>query len=1008
VETAKLALRWAVEKIHALSDDNIRLKEDNRNKTNITRTLTQQSEQKDEVLKKWQSTIKSWEENWKTQTDMETDLKSKLREQILNEETSNWRQARARLENEIRVLREELSYKENEIGKLKISNIEEVRRASELGEAEAQTLLRARQDALAEQEAAMRARLELMEKESIENNRVRVEQEELALKERYEIKMREFSKLYQAKENQLEEFRNKLETEYLIKTESLVAQRAIKLEEDRRAAMAETEQAAANNVAALREEFERKEKEQAAAKEAEAAFLKETHQKELTEMQDLLRRQTQQREQEYINLRLQMENQLLELVKKHDEAGAAAYSAAALEAQEKWRRLSLENQKKLDAIVADTNSHWEKEWTLREETLSSRILPLVSEEKERLAAAFRAKEEALKKTLLREQNELAVKEAAELENAKLELEKAHEERLTMAKQSLESAYHLKEKTMEERQASREQALTAAWTAKEEEWLMEKEQALLKQREDLKDEFSRYRSILKEKFLQFEDELKLKYAHKELELADKIKEDTSACEKELENRFAAESRRASAALEEKTKALAHRETELEKALEDARNRLEIEKSDFEKHLVERNRELLARERKAQEETFARREAGLAKNHTDALERAAHDKIALEKILSDRDAAAETAAAELRRAYDDRLKEEKIKIEEANRTRELHLKAQEGELEKLKNILHQRHNELKVKLYQELQGKEQEQFAQLAKAKEEMYQALNEHRAVMDREYEGRFTELHRKEAEMEARFTEKNKERLETLKKQKEDEVDKLTLEFENRKAELERQYQNREKALLAAAADKTIHLEAEAARREKERSALEEKNLAKRREELENLMRQKEAELEKRYLQLSTGLSAELDKERGYWEAHKLDTINQERRGMRAEFEKKEALLAQKLDEELSKSKQQRLRFEEEFSAKKDDLEKFYFDEVGKSRLALDKLRLELENRIKARFRELEEEKTRLIMITAQKEEEYVAQYQKKEEELLIYWDNKHQELKMKYERALKTEKDKK
>jgi len=129
---------------------------------------------------------------------------------------------------------------------------------------------------------------------------------------------------------------------------------------------------------------------------------------------------------------------------------------------------------------------------------------------------------------------------------------------------------------------------------------------------------------------------------------------------------------------------------------------------------------------------------------------------------------------------------------------------------------------------------------------------------------------------------------------------------------------------------------------------------------------------------------------------------------MRAEFEKKEALLAQKLDEELSKSKQQRLRFEEEFSAKKDDLEKFYFDEVGKSRLALDKLRLELENRIKARFRELEEEKTRLIMITAQKEEEYVAQYQKKEEELLIYWDNKHQELKMKYERALKTEKDKK
>ena len=59
VETAKLALRWAVEKIHTLADDNARLKEDNRNKTNIARSLTQQTEEKDEILKKWQSTIKT-------------------------------------------------------------------------------------------------------------------------------------------------------------------------------------------------------------------------------------------------------------------------------------------------------------------------------------------------------------------------------------------------------------------------------------------------------------------------------------------------------------------------------------------------------------------------------------------------------------------------------------------------------------------------------------------------------------------------------------------------------------------------------------------------------------------------------------------------------------------------------------------------------------------------------------------------------------------------------------
>ena len=93
VETAKLALRWAVEKIHALQEDVGRLREDNRTKTNVNRSLTEQVEQKTEILKKWQGTIKTWEENWKTQTAMEADLKCKLREQIMNEETSNWKQA---------------------------------------------------------------------------------------------------------------------------------------------------------------------------------------------------------------------------------------------------------------------------------------------------------------------------------------------------------------------------------------------------------------------------------------------------------------------------------------------------------------------------------------------------------------------------------------------------------------------------------------------------------------------------------------------------------------------------------------------------------------------------------------------------------------------------------------------------------------------------------------------------------------------------------------------------
>jgi len=66
--------------------------------------------------------------------------------------------------------------------------------------------------------------------------------------------------------------------------------------------------------------------------------------------------------------------------------------------------------------------------------------------------------------------------------------------------------------------------------------------------------------------------------------------------------------------------------------------------------------------------------------------------------------------------------------------------------------------------------------------------------------------------------------------------------------------------------------------------------------------------------------------------------------------------------------------------------------EMEKARVSLDKLRAELEDTVKAKFRELGEEKTRLTMMIAQKEEEYVAQYQKKEEELLKFWERKHRE----------------
>ncbi|MBU2573078.1 MAG: hypothetical protein KKH28_03255, partial [Elusimicrobia bacterium] len=753
VETAKLALRWAVEKIHTLSDDNARLKEDNRNKVNSNRTLTQQGEQKDEILKKWQTTIKTWEENWKTQTAMEADLKAKLREQILNEETAHWRQSRAQLENEIKALKHELASKEAEIGKLKLYAIDEIRKAAELKNEETQAIILNSRDSLVERENAMRAKYERFEKEFIETLRVKTEQEELSLQERYEVKMREFSRLYQAKEAQLEDFRRNLEDDYLKKAEALTAERAAKLNEERReiavkaeTAIAETEKDAAKRIKSLEEElkaqresmraeFEEKERAVAAEKDREIAALKESSQSELANLRGRLQQYLQQREQDYVNMRLGMETQLVELVKKHNEAGAAAYQEAARETREKWNRLAIENQKKLDAIVNDINARWEAAWSKREVEVLAQREALLAAEKERLAAEFKFKEEALRKTLLREQNEWIAKQAGELEKNKMDLEKAHEEKLELIKISLTKAYAAKERALEERLAAAQNKMRAEWLVKEEEWAIEKDKHLIEERKKLEEEFSKCK----------EERLNLKTA-------------------ELEKQFPA--------------------------------RVQAEK---------------------------------------------------QRLAADFDLKKKELAEEMRADLVNRLKAEKLKIEESYNSREAHLKAGEGELESLRNTLHQQHNGLNIKLYQEIQEKESEHLERLARAKEEMFRAINERRDALEKEYEQRLAGSRAKEVSLQEEYDKKTAEWLKNFNDQKEAEFERQQMEFASRKAELEKDLGHREEMFNTACADKLAKFEADRAMKMKELLAGQESELQRRREELEALHNHQAAELEKKY-----------------------------------------------------------------------------------------------------------------------------------------------------------------
>ncbi|OGS46856.1 MAG: hypothetical protein A3J79_14475 [Elusimicrobia bacterium RIFOXYB2_FULL_62_6] len=726
VETAKLALRWAIEKIHTLSDEAARLKEDNRNKVNTARLLTQQNEQKDEILKKWQSTIKTWEENWKTQTAMEADLKGKLREQILNEETANWRQAKAQMENEVKALKTELTAKEAEIGRMKLYAIDEIRKAAELKDAETQAIILSSQDSLAERENAVRAKFERFEKEFIETQRVKVEQDELALTERYETKMREFSRLYQAKEAQLEEFRRNLEDDYLKKSEALTAERNARLKETQLelsakadAAIAAADQEAARRVksieadfdkrrAEMRAEFEERERDLAAGKDAEIASLRENDQKELAELRGRLRQYILEREQDYVDLRLTMEAQLVELVKKHDEASAAAYEEASKATKEQWNRLSIENQKKLDAIIGENNARWETDWAKREADLAAQRAAALAAEKERLAADFRIREEALRKLLLREQNERAAAQASELEKAKLDIERANEEKLEMVKASLAKAFSAKERSLEERLASAQNKMRGEWLVKEEEWAIEKDHCLLMEKEKLKEEFAK-------------------------QLEDKVRAAAAEMEKQFPARLQAEKQRLAADFELKKRELA-----------------------------EETRQNLADKERALGEKLERKGMELLKNHEARIARLAEETAALERAVNQKEAALAAKEEDMRADFLNQLRAEKLKIAEGYKTQEQHLRSREDEVENLKNALHQQHSELKLKLFQELQQKESEQFDRMAKAKEDMFRAMNERRTEMEKEYEARMNALRAKEASLQEDFDRKTAEWLKNL------------------------------------------------------------------------------------------------------------------------------------------------------------------------------------------------------------------------------------------------------
>src|SRR5271154_6212237 len=86
LETARLALRWALERIHKMDAEAVALREDRDKSALAARQLSEEVGQKDEAVKRWKETIRAWESSMSDHKKMEETLRKDLRKELFAEE----------------------------------------------------------------------------------------------------------------------------------------------------------------------------------------------------------------------------------------------------------------------------------------------------------------------------------------------------------------------------------------------------------------------------------------------------------------------------------------------------------------------------------------------------------------------------------------------------------------------------------------------------------------------------------------------------------------------------------------------------------------------------------------------------------------------------------------------------------------------------------------------------------------------------------------------------------
>ncbi|PJA15571.1 MAG: hypothetical protein COX66_09840, partial [Elusimicrobia bacterium CG_4_10_14_0_2_um_filter_63_34] len=576
VDTARLALRWSLEKIHGLQDQLNKAKETAADAVDKLRRTTEQITQKDAAILRWQSTIKTWEANWKDQRKLEEEIRVRVRGELSKEEDERHKEARRQLELHIESLKKEITEKESLAGELRRDLIDAVKNARVEKEKEMEEILAHQERALEEtklslverlriqqdtirnkerdleeqqrlidekiksKEIEFRAKYERFEAQLLKHNRELLEREEIELQQRFESKLSHHESMLRQKEGQFEGRRRQLDEQHAKRMEELEAAYHHKyekewgrlqerLEVERRLLedhYREKESKLDDDILRRNQEvqlhYQRTEEELIAKYQTIQKQLIEkekkiwaTHQKQLDDSLTKNRAELDAQRAELEQAFEQKEAKLFEKQTELETAHEAKESALFL----KQQSLSEEHRKKDEALAerhrklqTELSEKAKADWADR----SRKFEETMAEARQAIDAERRALEDRH-----REKSEELFRQRRGLEAERAALKSQFEKRGEEIAKSFEDKARASEEEWRERYRKLEQASVAHWAQRERELQSDHQQALEKAREKFSAQLNDERAKLDALAAKRAEDLAHQFLAKETELRREI-------------------------------------------------------------------------------------------------------------------------------------------------------------------------------------------------------------------------------------------------------------------------------------------------------------------------------------------------------------------------------------------------------------------------------------------------------------------------------------------------------